>query len=164
MPGKKSSFPDSGLGASIMKLVKKSDHRVLAVWAADCASRVLPLFEKKCPDDGRPREAIEGARLWARTGIFHMASVRGTALASHAAARRIGGNEAACFAARSAGHAIATAHVGTHSIACAWYAAKAVWAADPENARKKVAGERQWQYKHLVGLEAARKRKIAKKG
>ena len=33
--------------------------------ACDIAERVLPIFEKKYPDDKRPREAIEAARRYA---------------------------------------------------------------------------------------------------
>ena len=40
-------------------------HRLLAVWAADCAEHVLPLFEQEAPHDGRPRQAIAAARAWA---------------------------------------------------------------------------------------------------
>ena len=42
-----------------------SDHRLLALWAAECAEHVLPLFESGDPDDLRPRLAIEHARDWA---------------------------------------------------------------------------------------------------
>ncbi|WP_371922912.1 putative immunity protein [Deinococcus sp. HSC-46F16] len=41
-------------------------HRAPALAATDEAERVLPLFEVACPDDSRPREAIEAARAWAR--------------------------------------------------------------------------------------------------
>src|SRR6478752_842823 len=34
------------------------DHHRLALWAAECAEHVLPLFETARPDDLRPREAI----------------------------------------------------------------------------------------------------------
>jgi len=37
----------------------KKDQKMLALWAADCAERVLPLFEKEYPKDPRPRKAIE---------------------------------------------------------------------------------------------------------
>jgi len=38
----------------------------LRLFACDCAARVLPIYEAKYPDDMRPREAIETARLYAR--------------------------------------------------------------------------------------------------
>ena len=34
----------------------------MAAWAADCAERVLPLFEAAYPEDDRPRRAIETGR------------------------------------------------------------------------------------------------------
>ena len=43
----------------IMELVKKTDHKILAVLAIDCAERVLPFFEVNYPEDDRPRNAIE---------------------------------------------------------------------------------------------------------
>ena len=45
------------------------DHRLLALWAADCAEHVLPLFEAAAPGDDRPRRAIELGRAWARGEI-----------------------------------------------------------------------------------------------
>ena len=52
-------------------------HTALETWndctarlfAADCAERVLPLFERERPHDDRPRKAIEAARAFARGEI-----------------------------------------------------------------------------------------------
>jgi len=41
------------------------DHHLLALWAADCAEHVLPLFLRERPGDDRPRQAIVAARGWA---------------------------------------------------------------------------------------------------
>jgi len=49
--------------------LEDAHHRQLAVWAADCAERVLSLFEDKYPGDDRPRHAVEQARAWARGEI-----------------------------------------------------------------------------------------------
>ncbi len=43
--------------------------RELRLFAADCAERVLPIFERNHPDDDRPRKAIEAARAYARGEI-----------------------------------------------------------------------------------------------
>ena len=140
----------------IAELVSKTDHKILAIWAADCAERVLHYFEEKRPQDTRPRKAIEGCREWARTGVFSMADVRGASLAAHAAARDVAENDAARSAARAAGQAMATAHVPTHSIAAAIYAVTSVRdAADPADADAAVAKEREWQYRRLLELGAA---------
>lgn len=117
----------------------------MATWAADCAERVLPLFEKVYPEDDRPRRAIEACRTWVRTGVFRMAEIRGASLGAHAAARDAKENDAACFAARAAGQAVATAHVPQHAYGAAYYALKAVAAADPANAGVTVGREWDWQ-------------------
>lgn len=133
------------------ELVKGTDKRILAAWAIDCAERVLPYFEEKFSNDPRPRDALVALRVWIQTGVFHMADIRGASLASHAAAREVGEDTPARSAARAAGQAVATAHVPAHALGAAIYAQQAVWrAANPADADTAVAGERDWQYRHLV--------------
>ncbi len=92
----------------------KDDHKALALWAANCAEHVLPFFEEKYPDDTRPRDAIHTLQEWVKTGKFSMPVIRGASLAAHAAARDVKEEDnAARFAARAAGQAVATAHVPT---------------------------------------------------
>jgi hypothetical protein len=129
----------------------KQGQLSLAVWAADCAERVLPFFEEAYPDDDRPRTAIEACRAWVRTGVFSMSVVRGASLASHAAACDVVQNSAARFAARAAGQAVATAHVTQHAYGAAYYALKAIAACDPANAVARCAEEREWQSSRLPG-------------
>ena len=76
----------SELDQQIADLVAATDKRILVTWACDCAERTLPYFEKKYPDDKRPRRAIEAARTWVGDGVFRMADIRGVSLAAHAAA------------------------------------------------------------------------------
>ncbi len=89
------------------------DLRLIGDWAADCAERVLPLFEAQAPIDGRPREAIEGIRVFAGGGQ-RTAELRSLAWAALKAASEIG-EPAAAAAARSACLAVATAY--THPLA-----------------------------------------------
>ena len=92
------------------------------------ATRVLPLFEREHPDDPRPRQAIEAIRAWAHgKRSLGMAEVRKLSMGSHAAAREAK-SDAARFAARAAGHAIATWHVPTHAMGVPMYACKAILA------------------------------------
>jgi hypothetical protein len=150
---KKSIIAKTGMDESIAELVSRTSHRTLAIWAADCAERVLPYFEERYPEDRRPREAIEAARTWAETGVFKMADVRRTSLAAHAAARLVEDYHPARSAARAAGHAIATAHVPRHAIGAALYATTAVRdAASPSGAGAATISERTWQYHHLLEL------------
>jgi len=82
--------------------LSEEDRRFVGLWAADCAERVLPLFEAKAPSDTRPREAIEGIRAYARGGK-RTAQLRSLAWAAHAAAREVGdpvATAAACAAGR----------------------------------------------------------------
>lgn len=135
------------------ELVRETDKKILAAWAIDCAERVLPYFAEKYPEDPRPRGALDALQSWIRTGEFHMAVIRTASLASHAAARDVGEDSPARSAARAAGQVVATAHVPTHSLGAAIYAQQAVWrAADPGEADAAVAGERDWQYHHLLAL------------
>lgn len=101
----------------------RQDHLSLALWAADCAEHVLPLFAEQYPEDERPRKAIEAGRAWTRGGM-KTSEARVTAFAAHAAAREADRAEAQA-AARAAGHAAATAHVATHASHAAAYAVKA---------------------------------------
>lgn len=119
-------------------LLSLREHRLLVLWAAACAERVLPLFHHL--DDDRPLQATEVARAWAG-GKMTVGEARTAAFAAHAAARETAG--AAQFAARAAGHAAATAHMADHATRSARYALKAVKAAGDE------AAEKRWQEKQL---------------
>ena len=137
----------------IASLAKDNDHRALAIWAAECAERVLPLFEAERPHDRRPRAAIEALREFIATGRFSMKVVREASLSAHAAARAVPDGPAR-YAARAAGQAVATAHVPAHSRAAALYAAKAIGALEPENGA--VENEREWQCRRLAELTTKR--------
>ena len=123
-------------------------HAALALWAADCAERVLPYFEDERPADDRPRRAIEAVRAWVRKEI-RVSEARTAAFAAHAAARDAD-EGAARQAARATGHAAATAHVVTHAPHAANYAIKAVaQAIDAMGSSDAAAEERDWQLQRL---------------
>jgi hypothetical protein len=150
---KKSEFSLKQHKDEFVEPVKKTDHKTLAVWAIDCVERVLPYFEEKYPEDHRPRNAIETLQTWINTGVFNMADIRRASLASHAAARKVGEDNAARSAARAAGQAVATAHVPTHAIGAAIYALQAIHrATGSSDADAAVAKERDWQTQHLLEL------------
>jgi hypothetical protein len=143
----------TSLDGDIAELTKKASHKTMAIWAADCAERILPYFEERHAEDDRPRKAIAALRQWVQTGVFRMADVRGASLAAHAAAREAAEDDAARSAARAAGQAMATAHVPAHAMAAAIYAATAVRdAADPAESETAALTERQWQLQHLCEL------------
>ena len=124
---------------SIYDLIEKKDKNTLLLWCSDIAEHVLPIFEKQKPSDERPKEAIHAARDFVK-GNMRVGEARNFAFKAHEAAREAE-NDKATFAARSCGHAIATAHVLKHAIPCSDYAAKAA-----EDSEK----ERQFQYDKLM--------------
>jgi hypothetical protein len=111
--------------------LSEADRRLLAVWAAVCAERILPLFEVHAPGDLRPREAIDGLRAFAR-GEMRVGPMRALSVAAHAAARDVG-DPAATAAARAAGHAAGTAHMASHARGVPAYAAIARGLANPDD-------------------------------
>lgn len=124
-----------------------SDHQLLALWAAECAEHVLPLFEAVRPSDMRPRQAIEQARAWVRAEV-KMSQARAAAGHANAAARDLSG--AARNAAFAAGQAAAVPHVSAHELGAAAYAIKAVWAAAPEGEEESAGRlECRWQRDQL---------------
>jgi hypothetical protein len=137
----------------MLELVSQTDHKTLALWAIDCAERVMPYFEEKYPQDRRPRLAIKTLKTWIATGVYKMAVIRKASLDAHSAAREAGEDSPARSAARAAGQAVATAHVPTHAVGAANYALQAIHrATNPTDADAAVAKERDWQYQHLLNL------------
>lgn len=130
------------------KHLDQQDQKTLALWAADCAEHVLPIFEEKHPQDDRPRKAIEAARAWVRGEIL-CGAARAAAVAAHAAARDAA-HDAARAVARATGHAAGTAHMAGHARHAAAYAVKAATAAsNPANTGTASTTERDWQHKRL---------------
>lgn len=55
--------------ARLLRRYEGWDETTARLFAADCAERVLTIFEKQRPKDDRPRKAIEAARAYARGEI-----------------------------------------------------------------------------------------------
>jgi hypothetical protein len=91
-----------------MMTMTVDDLRPVALWAADCAERVLPLFEDVAPGDHRPRDAIEGARIFGN-GHRRDKRMRTLAFAALAAAGDVD-DPSAKSAARAAQMAVAVAY------------------------------------------------------
>ena len=61
---KRSKFSLAKYKGEFVELVEKVDHKTLAIWAIDCAERILPYFEEEYPQDHRPRQAIQTLQTW----------------------------------------------------------------------------------------------------
>lgn len=141
----KNFFPED-----LEELVKRCDKKILAKWAHDVSSRIIPLFEKEFPKDKRPQIALQTLREWISTGEFHMSVIRKASLDAHAAAREVGKDSPARFAARACGQAVATAHVKTHALGPVYYSIKALKAKGATD--EEIAKERVWHYQHLLSI------------
>lgn len=126
--------------------LSERDRRLVAAWAADCAERVLPLFEAERPDDGRPRAAIARTRAFARGELDTASEIR-RRFGDGSAARGL--KPAAAAAARAAGQAQAVCHMGAHALGAAAYAARAAGLANPERP-DAVTDEIRWQLDHMT--------------
>lgn len=126
--------------------LSETDRRLVAAWAADCAERVLPLFEAEAPLDGRLRDGIVRARAFADGTLDAAGEIRRRFVAGRAA--QLVTSPAAKAAAWSAGQAAGVAHMGAHALGAAAYAAKAVALAGPDGPSAR-ADELAWQLSRM---------------
>lgn len=124
-----------------------ADRRLVALWAADCAERVLPLFEAEAPDDDRARDGIARTRAYGLGELDAAGEIKRRFEAGRAA--QSVKTPAAVAAARAAGQASGVAHMGAHALGAAAYAAKAasLVAVDQEIACRD---EVRWQVDHMT--------------
>jgi hypothetical protein len=130
-----------------------SELREIAGYAADCARRVLSIFEQNHPADTRPRDAVDAARAFAGGGR-RTAALRQHGWAAFKAAQEAA-SPAAADAARAASHAagaaflhpLADAHQVKHILGAAAHAARAEEVASGEDQRV-AAGTLEWALHH----------------
>jgi hypothetical protein len=102
--------------------------RLARLFACDCAERVLPIVERDCQGEARPRNAVAVARRYA---------------AGHATGEELAAARAATYAADAAADAYADAYA----------AAYAAYAADAADAADAAAdAEKRWQADHFRAL------------
>jgi hypothetical protein len=127
--------------------LSEDERRLVASWAADCAERVLDVFEAAAPGDDRPRRAIERTRGFASGDLDTATQIR----------RRFDGavpadeiqSPAAKAAARAAGQALGVCHMGAHALGAAGYAVIAA-SVDASNRLTATHDEIQWQLAHMT--------------
>lgn len=119
-----------------------ADRRNVAVWAADCAERVLDLFEADAPGDTRARDAILRTRAFARGELRAAEEIRQRFVAVRAA------SSASSPAGKAAAQAAAAAHMGAHALGAAAYAVKSVGLAQPDRP-SAIDEEVRWQLEQM---------------
>ena len=137
--------------------LSEADRRIVAAWAANCAERVVGLFEAEAPEDCRPRDAIARTRAFARGELAVAEEIRRRFIAGGAA--REAESPAAAAAARAAGQAAAVAHMGAHALGAAAYAAKAAALSAPDRT-EAVSEEIRWQLARMSPAARAALRQL----
>ena len=122
----------------------EEDRRLVAAWAADCAARVLPLFEAEAPDDDRARDAIDRARAFARGELPAAGEIQRRFVAGRSAHSAT--SPAGAAAARAAAQAAGVAHMGAHALGAAAYAARAA----DLTAADGAGDELEWQLQRMT--------------
>lgn len=118
---------DSPYIVSLMGLIETQSKATIASWCLDYTEEhILPIFEKECPSDGRPRMALDASRRWFE-GTAKLPEVKKIILNEcHAAARELDDNPVAQAAARACGQAAACFHTPAHSLGLAFYGSAAI--------------------------------------
>ena len=112
---------------ALRELIDTQSKDTIRKWCLNYADDIiLPIFEKHCPNDSRPRSAIIAAREYL-DGKVKFPAVKDIILNEcHAAARELNKNPTAQAAARAVGQGSAVVHTLTHSLGLYFYAAAAI--------------------------------------
>ncbi|MDR2933372.1 MAG: hypothetical protein LBV27_09740 [Oscillospiraceae bacterium] len=112
---------------ALRELIDTQSKDTIRKWCLGYAEdKMLPIFEKHCPGDERPRNAINAARAY-MAGSVKFPVVKNIILNEcHAAARELDANPVAQAAARAVGQGSAVVHTLTHALGLYFYAAAAV--------------------------------------
>jgi hypothetical protein len=134
--------------------------RQIARYAAECASRALPIFEREVPADSRPRDAIDSAFAFAAGGKRTNA-LRASAMAAYRAALEtssLPASDAAHAASHAAAaaflHPLARAHQVKHVLGAAAHAARAA-EIDAGDDRNAGAENIEWARQHAPAVVVA---------
>ena len=112
---------------ALRELIDTQSKDTIRKWCLGYAEdKMLPLFEKHCPGDERPRNAVKAAHDYL-DGKVKFPTVKNIILNEcHASARELDTNLVAQAAARAIGQGSAVVQTLTHSLGLFFYAAAAV--------------------------------------
>ena len=128
---------DSEYLSDLALLLGEQNHRTAVLWALDLGSKAAEKLEAKYPDEKRPEEAIEAAKLWA-FGKIKMPSAQRAILDCHALAKELSAPEdiALCHAV---GQAASVVHTEGHALGLPIYELTSlVYELGTENCREAV--------------------------
>lgn len=125
-PRKMLSEWDAPYIQSLVKLVETQSKPTLANWCITyCDMHIMPIYERLCPNDVRPRSALNAAREWL-DGKIKLPQAKAVILECHAAARELENNPTAQACARAIGQCASTIHSASHCLGIALYGTLAV--------------------------------------
>lgn len=138
----------------LIELIKVTDQKTLAIWAIDCLTRILPIYEHNYPNDSIPDEAIKILKQWLNDEITMWEARKYCWTILKKAKELESADKVACQILRACSHTLATCHVKTHSEGSAMYVVSALYYLnkDKENVSKLLEEERNWQINHLLTL------------
>ena len=118
---------NSPSAVALRELIDTQSKETIRMWCLGYAEdKILPIFERHCPGDNRPRNAVNAAHDYL-DGKVKFPVVNNLILNEcHAAARELDSNPTAQAAARAVGQGSAVVHTLTHSLGLFFYAAAAV--------------------------------------
>jgi hypothetical protein len=118
---------NSASAVELRNLIDTQSKETIRKWCLDYEEKkILPIFEKHCPCDERPRNAIKAAHDYLDSKVKFPVVKNIILNECHAAARELENNPVAQAAARAVGQGSAVVHTLTHSLGLFFYAAAAV--------------------------------------
>lgn len=110
---------DSPSLKKLVDLLEKQTHKILILWAFECAKEPLRILNQKYPNEQRFNQAYDLCQLWAK-GEVKMPEAKRAILACHAVAKEIKDPHdiALCHAL---GQGLSTIHVKAHAIGLVVY-------------------------------------------
>ena len=112
---------------ALRELIDTQSKDTIRKWCLDYAeAKILPIFEKHCSGDGRPRSAVNAAHDYLDGKVKFPAVKNIIQSECPQTARELNDNPIAQAAARAVGQGSAVVHTLTHSLGLFFYAAAAV--------------------------------------
>ena len=112
---------------AMMALIDTQSKESIRRWCLDyAAAHMLPIFERRCPGDDRPRRALTAAAQYLDGQVKFPEVKRVILQECHAAARELAHDPVAQAAARACGQGAAVVHTLSHSLGLYFYGAAAV--------------------------------------
>lgn len=128
---------DSEYLSDLLLLLEEQNHRTAVLWALDLGAEAAEKLKAKYPDEKRPEEAIEAAKLWV-FGKIKMPAARRAILDCHALAKELS-DPADIALCHAVGQAASTVHTEKHAIGLPIYELTSlVYELGTENCRDAV--------------------------